>query len=47
MGWKRNGGLMGSFWKAVAKLAAQVAIYAAGHPDQVIAIVNDVQKAAK
>lgn len=35
---------MKAFWSAVAKLAVQVAIYAAGHPDQVVSIINEVKK---
>lgn len=35
---------MSKFWSALAKLAVQVAIYAAGHPDQVVQIINDAKK---
>lgn len=31
---------MKAFWKALATLAAKVAVYAAEHPDQVIAIAS-------
>jgi hypothetical protein len=31
---------MKAFWKALATYATKVAVYAADHPDQVIAIVN-------
>jgi hypothetical protein len=35
---------MKTFWKALAKIAVKVAIYAAEHPDQVNAIVADLTK---
>lgn len=35
---------MKKFWAAFAKVAVQVAMYAADHPDQVIAIVNATKK---
>jgi hypothetical protein len=31
---------MKAFWAAVSKYAAKVALYAAEHPDQVLAVVN-------
>jgi len=31
---------MKAFWAAIAKYAAKLAVYAAEHPDQVIAVVN-------
>lgn len=37
---------MKKFWQGLAKLFTQGAIYAAGHPDQVIGIINEI-KAAK
>jgi len=37
---------MKTFWQTLAALATKVAIYAADHPDQVIALVN-AAKAAK
>jgi hypothetical protein len=36
---------MKAFWQAVAKYATKIAVYAAEHPDQVIAIVNDIAAA--
>jgi hypothetical protein len=38
---------MKSFWKKFAEIAAKAAIWAAGHPDVVIGIVNDVKNAEK
>ena len=35
---------MKAFWRLIAKGAVKVAIYAAGHPDQVIKIVQAVKK---
>jgi len=36
-----------AFWKALAKYAAKLAVYAADHPDQVIAVVNAAKAAKK
>lgn len=38
---------MKSFWAAVAKIGAQILVYAAEHPDQVQAIINDIQAVKK
>lgn len=34
---------MKAFWSLIARYAVKAAIYAAEHPDQVIAIVNDAK----
>lgn len=34
-------------WQALGKLFAKVAVYCMEHPDQVIAVVNDVKAAKK
>lgn len=31
---------MKAFWQGLAKVLTQAAVYAAGHPDTVIAIIN-------
>jgi hypothetical protein len=36
---------MKTFWAAVLKYATKLAVYAAVHPDQVIALVNDIAAA--
>lgn len=36
---------MKTFWAAVAKYAVQVALYAASHPDQVVALVSAAKAA--
>jgi hypothetical protein len=38
---------MKAFWKALASGLTKLAVYAAEHPDQVIAVVNDVKAARK
>lgn len=35
---------MKSFWKAVATYATKIALWAAEHPDQVTAIVDEAKK---
>jgi hypothetical protein len=35
--------LPAGFWKTIATYAVKIAMYAADHPDQVIAIVNDLR----
>jgi hypothetical protein len=35
---------MKKFWEAVGKYAVKVAVYALGHPDQVVAVVKAVKR---
>jgi hypothetical protein len=33
---------MGAFWSVLARVAVKVALYAAGHPDQVHAVLTEL-----